>query len=159
MVSFPDERSDTNGLPERLTGTLIGLARATEGNDHMVTDSTVAVMLEALAATAPDANCSANTLLSLLNQAEAEKQKLVPECYRCASPCGRTKNYDLRQLQKEAADICKLKLQILSLSRQVAACKGAASSQLLFRALFSVGMSDWEMEDLLPIVQELENER
>ena len=42
------KREDTAQLQDRLTGSLIGLARATEGNEHFLSDSTAAVVVEGL---------------------------------------------------------------------------------------------------------------
>ena len=37
------KKADISDLQDKLTGSLIGLARSTEGNDHLVGDSTAAV--------------------------------------------------------------------------------------------------------------------
>ena len=87
----------------------------------------------------------------------AEKQKLVPECFRCACPCGRTFDYDMKNLQHTAASIRDLKLQILSRCCDAAASGREGIAPLLYRALYSVGMDDWDEEELLPIVQKLED--
>lgn len=47
------DREETDLLRSRLTGALIGLARATEGNEHLLSGSTAAVTLEGLFATVP----------------------------------------------------------------------------------------------------------
>ena len=76
-----------------MTGALIGLARATDGNDHMVSDSTAAVIVEGLFATLTNVNFDNDALLAILDRVDAEKRKLVPECYNCASSCGRNNDY------------------------------------------------------------------
>ena len=140
----------------QLIGALIGLARATEGNEHMITDSTAHTLVEGLLAVSNAENLEADALLAMTKKVSAEKQKLVPECFRCACPCGRTFDYDMESLQNAPVPIRNLKLRIL------ACCSAAAGqregiSPLLYRALYSVGMDDWEEEELLPIQQELED--
>lgn len=143
----------TKELQDKLTGALIGLARATEGNAHMLTDSTAAVTAAGLGAL----NCEDPEILhQLLRQVDAEKQKLVPSCYICASPCGRTNNYDMGRLQKIPEDIRLLKFQILSDIRRIADSHtqpDRATADLLYLGLYAVGMEDWGMEELLPIAE------
>ena len=55
-VGVCGKKADTAELQDKLTGSLIGLARATEGNDHMVSDSTAAVIVEGLFATVTNVN-------------------------------------------------------------------------------------------------------
>ena len=47
-VGVCSKKADTAELQDKLTGALIGLARATEGNQHVVSDSTAAVIVEGL---------------------------------------------------------------------------------------------------------------
>ena len=157
MASFPCEQTDTDTLRDQLTGALIGLARATEGNDHMITDSTAHALVEGLLTVSNAGNLDHEALLTMIGAVAAEKQKLVPECFRCACPCGRTFDYDMKNLQHTAASIRDLKLRILSRCCDAAACRKEEAASLLYRALYSVGMDDWDEEELLPIVQELED--
>lgn len=158
------KKADTAQLQDKLTGTLIGLARATEGNDHAVTDSTAAAIVEGLFATLTNVNFDQEALLALIAQADAEKRKLVPECYRCASSCGRTDNYDMSKLWNADEDIRSLKSLILFGARGIAAYAYHAAvlgyqdktvNNFLYKALFAIGMDDWGMEELLPIVLEV----
>ena len=157
MTSFSCEQTDTATLLNRLTGALIGLARATEGNDHMITDSTAQALVEGLLTVSNAGNLEREVLLTMIGAVAAEKQKLVPECFRCACPCGRTFDYDMKNLQHTAASIRDLKLRILSRCCDVAACRKEEAASLLYRALYAVGMDDWEEEELLPIARELED--
>lgn len=50
------KKADTAEIQDKLTGNLIGLVRATEGNEHMVSDSTAAVIVEGLFATLTNKN-------------------------------------------------------------------------------------------------------
>jgi len=68
-------------LREKLIGELIGLARATEGNEHMLTPTTAAAVVEGLAAALPGGCCDAEVLSAILDRVDREKRKLVPACY------------------------------------------------------------------------------
>ena len=52
---------------------------------------------------------------------DVEKRKLVPECYKCASACGRNNDYDMSKLWNADDDIRSLKSLILFGIRGVAA--------------------------------------
>ena len=163
-VGVCGKKADTAELQDRLTGALIGLARATEGNEHVVSDSTATVIVEGLFATLTNVNFDNDALLAIMEQVDAEKRKLVPECYKCASACGRNNDYDMRKLWNADEDIRSLKSLILFGIRGVAAYayhaavlgyKDETIHKFLYKALFAVGMDDWGMEELLPIVLEV----
>ncbi len=103
------KKADTADLQDRLTGSLIGLARATEGNAHLLTDSTAAVIVEGLFATLTNVNFDDDALLSILDRVESEKKKLVPDCFSCASSCGKNNNYNMENLWNANEDIRSLK--------------------------------------------------
>ena len=158
------KKADTAELQDQLTGKLIGLARATDGNEHMLSDSTAAVVVESLFATLTNVNFDHVALLSLMNRVEEEKRKLVPECFRCVNACGRTEDYDLNHLWSANEDIRSLKSLILFGIRGVAAYAYHAAvlgyrdesiHKFLYKALFAIGMDDWGMNELLPIVMEV----
>ena len=115
------KKADTAEIQDKLTGAIIGLARATEGNEHMVTDSTAAVIVEGLFATLTNVNFDSTDLLGLIGKVEIEKKKLVPDCFHCASPCGRTNDYDLSKLWNADEDIRSLKSLVLFGIRGIAA--------------------------------------
>ena len=69
------KKADVAGLQDQLTGALIGLVRSTEGNEHLISDSTSAVMVESLFATLTNVNFDPDHFYSLLDWADAEKRK------------------------------------------------------------------------------------
>ena len=83
---------------DRLVGALIGLSRAVDNNEHLITPDTNAALLRALTAATP-AECEA--ALTALQQ---QKRLLVPNCFDCASPCGRTADCDFPALLDAAPD-------------------------------------------------------
>lgn len=115
------KKADTAELQDKLTGVLIGLARATEGNEHVVSDSTAAVIVEGLFATLTNVNFDNDALLAIMDRVDIEKKKLVPECYKCASACGRNNDYCLQQRWNADEDIRSIKSLILFGIRGVAA--------------------------------------
>ena len=55
------KKADTAELQDKLTGALIGLARATEGNEELVTSETHKLVLEALFTTITNVNFNNDT--------------------------------------------------------------------------------------------------
>ena len=158
------KKADTAGLQDKLTGALIGLARATEGNEDLVTADTHKLVLEALFTTITNVNFNNETINALIERVEAEKKRLVPRCYSCASACGRNDDYDMNMLWEADEDIRSLKSLILFGIRGVAAYAYHALvlgytdesvNNFFFKALFAIGMKDWGMDELLPIVLEV----
>ena len=158
------KKADTAQLQDRLTGALIGLARAVEGTQGGVTEKVAQVVVEGLFTTLTNVSFDNERISGLIERVEEEKQKLIPACYGCASACGRNDDYDLEKLWKADEDIRSLKSLILFGIRGVAAYayhagvlgyRDEAVHQFLIKALFAIGMEDWGMEELLPIVMEV----
>lgn len=103
------KKADTAELQDKLTGALIGLARSTEGNEGLVSTSTDKVVLEGLFTTITNVNFNNETILKLIDRIDEEKKKLVPNCFSCASSCGRTNDYDMKNLWNDNEDIRSLK--------------------------------------------------
>ena len=163
-VGVCGKKADTAELQDKLTGALIGLARATDGNEHMLSASTADVVVEGLFATLTNVNFDNDALLAIWDRVDAEKRKLVPECFKCAASCGRNNDYDMQKLWTAQEDIRSLKSLILFGIRGVAAYAYHAAvlgyrdetiHKFLYKALFAIGMDDWGMEELLPIVLEV----
>ena len=83
------KKADTAVLQDKLTGALIGLARATEGNEHLVTEATDRLVMEGLFTAITNVNFNNETLGILIDKIEEETERLVPRCTVCESPCGR----------------------------------------------------------------------
>lgn len=148
-------------LQDELTGALIGLARATDGNSEPTAD-TWKLLIEGLFTTVTNVNFNENTLSTLIEQVHAEKDRLVPGCSACTARCGRNDDYDLEQVWNADEDIRSLKSLILFGARGMAAYAYHAMilgytddgvNHFFAKALFAVG-EDWGMDELLPIVME-----
>lgn len=134
----------------RVLGELIGLARATEGNEHLLTPKTYKLVAGCLTSSeAPDI---------LLRRIEEEKRRLVPMCYECASCCGRNNAYDVTRLQMLVKEIQVLKSDLLDCCQKLAALQPEYDEQaakFLYLALYAIGMEDWQEEELQPILNNI----
>ena len=154
--------ADAAKLQDELTGALIGLARVTD-NAPDVNEGTWRLMIEGLFTTVTNVNFNENTLKKLIDRVHEEKVRLMPDCSVCASPCGRTTDFDMAEVWEAQEDIRSLKSLILFGVRGMAAYAHHAMvldytdeelNRFFAKALFAVG-EDWGMEELLPIVLEV----
>lgn len=158
------KKADTAELQDKLTGALIGLARAVEGDESLATEMTDKLVVEGLFTTITNVNFNNDTITALTGQIQAEKERLVPNCSECSSSCGRSSNYDMKELWSANEDVRSLKSLILFGIRGMAAYayhadvlgyRDAAVNKFFYKALWAIGMKDWGMEELLPIVMEV----
>lgn len=148
----------TAKLQDQLTGALIGLARAADGNEP--TAVTHKLMIEGLFTSVTNVSFHDEALLELIEAIHREKEALVPRCGGCASPCGRNDDYDMDLLWNAEEDIRSLKSLILFGLRGMAAYAHHALmlgyqdetvNRFFYEGLFAVG-EDLNMEQLLPTV-------
>lgn len=149
-------------LQDELTGALIGLARATDG-DTPVNADTWRLMIEGLFTTVTNVSFNEKTIRELINRVHAEKERLAPKGSGCSSRCGSNDDYDMNLLWNAQEDIRSLKSLILFGVRGMAAYAHHAMmlgytdeevNRFFAKALFAVG-EDWGMDELLPIVMEV----
>lgn len=147
-------------LQDKLTGALIGLARAASNSEK--TEQTDRLILEGLFTTVTNVNFNDDTLNLLIDRVNAEKNFLSPGCSQCGSPCGNTDNYDMSLIWNSDEDTRSLKSLILFGLRGMAAYAYHAMvlgythpevNDFFYRGLFALSM-DWGMDELLPIVIE-----
>ncbi len=109
-------------MNEQLLSALIGLARATEGNEELVTEETGRLLFQGLSlvlaeneenAVAKAPGAEAHRMSELLANIREEKKRLVPNCFDCASPCGRTADYDMWEFWDTEEEQIDLKLSIV----------------------------------------------
>lgn len=136
-------------LQDQLTGALIGLAHAASNAEK--TPQTDRLILEGLFTTVTNVNFNDDTLNHLIDRVNAEKNRLLPGCANCASPCGNTDNYDMSRLWNTDEDIRSLKSLILFGIRGMAAYAYHAMilgyfnpevNDFFYRGLFALSM-DW----------------
>ena len=158
------KKADIAKLQDKLTGALIGLARATEGNEDLVTEMTDRLVLEGLFTTITNVNFNSQPIMEQLQKIELEKRRLVPLCYGCESACGKNSDYDMELLWNDKdEDIRSLKSLILFGIRGIAAYAYHAwvlgytdrkINEFLYKALVIIGLNLGK-ERLLPVVLEV----
>ena len=131
---------------DTLLGALVGLARSTVNEPK--TEDTDRILAD------PEAAESA--LLRMTDTVEAEKHRVAPNCAACAMPCGNTSNYDLARLWGAPAEICALKVRLLSAVCVLAGQKTTAQIQKEICDDLFVLAEDWDTELLLSIVTRAE---
>ena len=111
-----------------LFGKLIGLVRCTEGNEHLITPHTHALIKAGL-------QCAVNggDHADLLQQIEDEKRRLAPDCFCCATPCGKRDDMDFSLLVLDDENVQMLKKRLLhAIENAITANKDADYATALF---------------------------
>ena len=141
-------------LFDTLMGAIIGLARATEGNEDLITESTDRTMQDALAM-AIDADETA--LFDMLDRIRDEKRKLVPNCFDCAMPCGRTSDFDMNMLANETPTLQKAKIELLALLQALAknAPLDAQTMRIFYQALNFIGYDGATTKQIYKLIEKL----
>ena len=114
------KKAGTAKLQDELTGALIGLARAVDGA-ATISKSTSQVIIEGLFTTVTNVSFDDAAIENMIQKVRAEKERLVPGCSKCQSPCGKSDEYDMQQLWNADEDIRSLKSLILFGIRGMAA--------------------------------------
>lgn len=114
------KKADTARLQDELTGALISLARAVDGSTA-ISKRTGQIIIEGLFTTVTNVNFDDASIENMIQKVRAEKERLVPDCSKCQSPCGKTDEYDMQQLWDANEDIRSLKSLILFGIRGMAA--------------------------------------
>ena len=152
----------TARIQDELTGTLIGLARASEGKDR--SPEADRLIVKGLFATLTNVSFDDSALNELLAEAGRLKHSLSPMCGSCTADCSRTEDFDMNRLWSEDEDIRSLKSLILFGMRGMAAYAYHAMvlghedrgvMDYFYKGLFAVGYDSYTVQDLLPIVMEL----
>lgn len=155
--------ADVANLQDKLTGALIGLARATEGKttgEQGLRAETFRMITEGLFATITNVSFDAEAIQNMIDKVEKEKNRLSPGCSACGTSCGKTNDYTLDNLWQAEEDIRSLKSLILFGIRGMAAYAYHAlmlgytdeEINLFFcEALYKIGYEETK-EELLPTV-------
>lgn len=133
---------------DRLLGELIGLARATDGNEYLIDDALNKTVLECLAsARTPD-------LELWYARLTAEKRRMVPACFTCAAPCGRNNACDLQTL---VADIPAKKRLLEALILLGKNGQGAGKEKTVCQSLIAVGIEGIDRTILEDLYKQLDS--
>ena len=157
------KKADTAKLQDELTGALIGLARSTEGNEHLINSNTYKLIIEGLFTTLTNVNFDDISIRNQIEHVHQEKARLIPNCRGCASPCGKNDDYEMSELWNADENIRSLKSLILFGLRGMAAYAYHAMvlgytddevNHFFIEGLFKIGL-DLTMEELIPIVMKV----
>ena len=140
-------------LWNELLGAVIGLARASEGNEAELTAETHDALLAGLSAASEDGEA---VIAACVRRIHAEKQRIIPNCYACAMPCGRTADYNMEDLRLGIGDAPALRALILAGLRSAAPAlrqAGAPSEDMatVYSGLITVGLDGLSADFLLDI--------
>ncbi|MDO4581849.1 MAG: hydroxylamine reductase [Bacillota bacterium] len=153
------KKSDTANLQDKLTGALIGLARACDG-DTKPTADTYRLLIEGLFTTITNVSFDDDAIQQQIDKTHKEKQGLAPQCGGCEALCGRNDDYDMNKLWEDDEDIRSLKSLLLFGLRGMAAYAYHALmlgytdeevNRFFAEGLFAVG-EELTVEQLLPAV-------
>ena len=126
---------------DTLLGALVGLARSTVNEPK--TEDTDRILAAGLRLAA-DPEAAESALLRMTDIVEAEKHRVAPNCAACAMPCGNTSNYDPARLWGAPAEICALKVRLLSAVCVLAGQKTTAQIQKEICDDLFVLAEDWD---------------
>lgn len=129
---------------ERLTGALIGVARAARDNEARLIDETLQLITQGLLCTEASGE--------LIQKLHAEKARLAPDCAECGHPCGKTADFDMAELLLDDAEVRVLKEEVLTLLRHAA---GTVSDAVFFCDGLNLIGDVWNAERLRKKVAEL----
>ena len=74
------KKAGTAKLQDELTGALIGLARAVDGNEDLVTEKTDALMIESLFMTLTNVNFDDSRIQAQIDRVHREQGRMIPRC-------------------------------------------------------------------------------
>ncbi len=113
------KNADTANLQDMLTGELIGLARAVNGNDPSKKSNKL--IIDGLFTAITNVNFNDETISKLIDDIKIEKENFNPKCTSCNTPCSRNDSYDMNKLWTDNEDIRSLKSLLLFGMRGMAA--------------------------------------
>lgn len=136
---------------DKLTGVLIGLARATFGNEDIITPDTYPTIIKGLTAGEEEIDRMVETV-------QREKYRIVPDCAVCTVKCGRNEDFDMAQLESEPPAEKKAKLTLLETAVKLAHCvsdgNDSRANSFFTKALMMTGTAELPAEFILPAIEE-----
>ena len=94
---------------EHFVGALIGLARVTDGNPHLLSLQVREVLRSGLALCRREPDTCDRQVPAI----HAMKAQLAPDCARCTHPCGKNDDFDLNLLAQDPESEREIKLALL----------------------------------------------
>ena len=144
-----EKKGATFERKQQVIGALIGLVKACESHDPLQT--TTPLIIEGLLVTGKTDVYGNDQLQQLLERIHEEKFTIVPGCRTCASPCGNTSDFDMRELAARSASKQEANQRLLMRLHKAAARMPLDADMerafFLYQGLAAISL-DWEPEDL-----------
>ena len=140
-------------MKNELLGILIGLAKALDGSTGLENENTNSIFRKCLKEIENDSD--EDTIRACIDLANAEKKRVAPNCFYCASPCLRTSNYDTNALNALPEELKELKLHLLSGAKALAAKTkndDPVIDEYIRTALLAIGYETYEKHDLVSML-------
>jgi len=136
-----------NQLKQHIIGALVGLARATVGNEDLITSTTLKVIFDAFISEPSE---------EILNTITDEKRKLTPNCFYCANPCGRTSDYIvLEQFNDYQITIINNLNEIVhKYSKANQSLEDSLLYDVIFTSLYYIGENHCNVDDLYQVINQ-----
>ena len=140
---------------EKLAGAVIGLVRGCDGNMDLVTADTEKIITEGIITAFYGSD---EEISSCIKKIHDEKYRIVPDCAVCKNPCGRTFDYNFKDLSLDGEDVACLKMLLLNsvvgylmILKEKAGNSGIEKSDFapIYGALYAVGGKDWSADLIL----------
>ena len=140
-------------MHDQLLSKLVGIARATDGNEHLINAGATAAIAEGLCLLENGDDCKVRKVMERI---QVEKRNMIPDCFLCASPCGKNADLDLSQLLSDPPDVSGMKQDILSaacmLARDIRPPYPQTAERALYTALIAFGMEGISSHQLREIM-------
>lgn len=141
-------------MKNKLLGVLVGLARVTDGNEHFITPELTALITDVLKAL--QSGAENDVLENLYLDALAIKKAMVPNCFLCDNPCGRTSDFNISELDAAPLEVRDQKYRMLILLQEAVVSGKVLSPTLIYDALYLYGMEMDTAEYLMKTINSLE---
>ena len=138
---------------QKILSSLIGLARAVEGNEGKLDGETDRLVCTALSAIAEE-KISSDAVDYILSALRKEKKRIAPDCFFCASPCGRTDDPDLSALS-DSPEVSDLKERLVETLISLS-CEKKINPPV-YKALYLIGYGGLSRTDACQLLNGLES--
>lgn len=141
-------------LKNKMLGDLIGLARATDGSEHLINPDATALIRVCLGTY----DRGEGDFEELITQIDFVKRQMIPDCYLCANPCGKTSPFNMEKLKSEPDDLQQKKQLLLqSLCRNHTKCVDNTVEKLFYQGLIALGIEYISISTIESITSQLDN--
>lgn len=138
---------------QKILSSLIGIARAAEGNEGKLDGETDRLVCTALSAIAEE-KIGSDAVDYILSALRKEKKRIAPDCFSCASPCGRTDDPDLSALS-DSPEVSDLKERLVETLISLSCEKKINPS--VYKALYLIGYDGLSRTDACQLLNGLES--